>query len=267
MDQWFRKDQQDHIVDGQFRVLLASDEPGELEGRNHGLIQRYQQIISAAKHQGQESARQQKQFLIQQAQAQSPQQAHFQQSAFQPNSPYERQQNRIARVSHARRTSIQTALPSNASSQRSIPSPMIAAPYHAMNSPPIPQNVYNSPVTGQIGHVPSARVLQSSSPGAIPSSPIVQWMQSPQTYAQGGLNQQQYSFSNQHVPVQNMQSVQYINLYTQNMVSMQQAAAQQQWPRERYPSTHQQMQAPRFASSPRVVHGHNTNYGHMYRNK
>lgn len=265
MDHWFRRDQQDHIVDGQFRVLLNSDEPGELQRRNLGLIQRYQKIISAAK-QGQESARQQQQFLaqqqnfqIQQAQAQSPQQAHFQQSAFQPNSPYERQQNQIARVSHARRASIQTALPSNAPSQRPIPSPTIAAPYPAMNSPPIPQNVYNSPVMGPTGHVPSAMVLQSSSPGAIPSSPMVQSMQSPQTYAQGGLNQHQYSFSNQHVPGQNMQSVQYINPYTQNMVSMQQAAAQQHWPRERYPPTHQQIQSPRFASSPRIVHGHNTN--------
>lgn len=266
MDQWFRKDQQDHIVDGQFRALLASDEPAELERRNQDLIQRYQKIISAAKQQGQESARQQQQFLaqqqnfqIQQAQAQSPQQAHFQQSAFQPNSPYERQQNQIARVSHARRASIQTALPLNAPPQRPIPSPTMAAPYHAVNSLPIPQNVYNSPVTGQMGHVPSALVLQSSSPGATLSSPIVQPMHSPQTYAQGGLNQQPYSYSNQHVPAQNMQNVQYINPYTQNMVSMQQAAAQQHWSREGYPSTQQQMQAPRFASSPRIVHGHNTN--------
>ncbi|KAG8169184.1 hypothetical protein KVR01_001933 [Diaporthe batatas] len=266
MDHCFRKDQQDHIVDGQFRVLLASDEPGELERRNHDLIQRYQKIISAVEQQGQEIARQQQQFLarqqnlqIQQAQTQSPQQTQFQQSAFQPNSPYERQQNQIARVSYARRTSVQTALPLNTPPQRPIPSPTTDAPHHAINSPPIPQNVYISPVSGHMGHVPSALVLQSSSSGAIPSSPMVQSMHSPQAYAQGGVNQQQYSFGNQHVPAQNMQSVQYINPYTQNMVSMQTAAAQQHWPRERYPTTHPQMHAPRFANPPQIVHGHNTN--------
>ncbi|KAH8747278.1 hypothetical protein F5883DRAFT_622544 [Diaporthe sp. PMI_573] len=266
MDQWFRKDQQDHIVGDIFQVLLTSDEPGELERRNQGLIQRYQHMIAAAKQQGQENARQQQQLLIQQqrsqnqqAQAQPPQRAHFQQSAFQPNSPYERQQIQLARAGQATRPSLQIAHPSISLSQRPVPSPTMAAPYHTMNSPPVPQNVFNSPVTGQVGPVPPALVLQSSSPGAVPSPQMVQSMQSPRAYAQGGFNHQQYSFGNHHVPAQNMQSVQYINPYTQNMVSVHQAAAQQQWPRERYPSTNQQMSALQFAGSPRIVYGHNPN--------
>lgn len=265
MEQWFRKDQQDHIVDGQFRVLLSSDAPGELERRNQGLIQRYQQIISAAKQQAQENARQQQQLLIQQqssqnqqAQAQSPQQAHFQQSAVQPNSPYERQQIHLARANQARRASLQTAHPSNSSSQRPVASPTMAAPYHAMNSPPIPQNMFHPPATGQMAHVPPALVLQSSSPGTVPVSQIVQPMQSPLAYSQGGLNHQQYTFSNHHAPAQNMQSVQYMHPYTQNMVSVHQTAAQQQWPRERYLSTNQPMSPVQFAGSPRIVYGQNT---------
>lgn len=261
MDRWFRKDQRDHIVDGQFRALLESDEPGELDRRNQGLIQQYHQIISAAKQQEQDHTRKQQQhnFRTQQAQAQSPQQAHFQQSVFQPISPYQQQQNQIARGSHARRNSIQTTFPTNASSQRPLPTPTIAATYRVMNSPPITQNVFNSPITGQMGHFPAALVLQSSSSGAIPSSPMAQSRQGPQTYAQGILSQPQYSFSNQHVPAENMQSAQYINPYTQNMVSMQQSAAQQQRPREVYSSTHQRMQTPRFVGSPRIVHGNNPN--------
>jgi hypothetical protein len=135
----------------------------------------------------------------------------------------------------------------------------MAAPYHTMNNVSIPQNVFNSSMTGQMGHAPPAPVLQSSSTGAVPPSQMVQSMRSPRAYAQGGPNQQQYSLSNHQVQAQNMQSVHYINPCTQNMVSVHQAAAQQQWPRERYMSTNQQMSASPLASSPRVISGHNTN--------
>jgi hypothetical protein len=185
----------------------------------------------------------------------SPQQAHFQQSAF----LYERQQNQIVQAAQARRPSLQIAHPSNLPSQRPVASPTMAAPYHTMNNVSIPQNVFNSSMTGQMGHSPPAPVLQSSSTGAMPPSQMVQSMQSPRAYAQGGPKQQQYSLSNHQVQAQNMQSVQYINPCTQNMVSVHQAAAQQQWPTERYMSTNQQMSASLLASSPRVISGHNTN--------
>jgi hypothetical protein len=132
MDLWFRKDQQDHIADGRFRVLLSSDQPGELERRNEDLIKRYQQIMSAS----------------------------------QPNSWIVQQQGQIAR-------SARTLYPSNSSSQRPLASSTIAAPYSTMKTPPIPQNTADPPGTGQMGQIPTALVLQGSSPGAVPSSQMV----------------------------------------------------------------------------------------------
>lgn len=258
MDQLFRMDQQEHILDGQFRVLLSSDEPGELDRRNQALIQRYQHIISSAKQHEQEKVRQQQQLLIQQqqnlqyqqAQAQSPRQA-----SFQPNQLYEWQQNQV-RVNHARRASLQTAPSPNPSSQRPVASPMMAALHQTLNTPPIRQNIFSPPATGpQLGHVPQGLVLQSSSAAAMPTSQMVQPMPSPQTYAQGGLNYQQYSFGNHQAPTRSMQSVQYMNPYTQNMTAVHQTAAQQQWPREGYMSTGQQMSPVQFTGSPQFVYG------------
>lgn len=260
MDQLFRQDQQEHIFDGQFRVLLSSDEPGELERRNHALIQRYQQIIASARQQEQERVQRQQQLVIQQqnlhnqqAQAQSPQQA-----SFQPNQLYEWQQNQVARANQARRASLQTAHSPNPSSQRPAAPPMMAATHYTMNSPPIPQNVFSPPATGrQLRHVPPALVLQSSSAAAMPTSQMMQSMPSPspQAYAQGGFNHQQYSFVNHHAPAQGMQGVQYMNPYTQNMAPVHQAATQQQWPRERYILTGQQMSPLQFAGSPQFAYG------------
>ncbi|KAH8742809.1 hypothetical protein F5883DRAFT_441773 [Diaporthe sp. PMI_573] len=104
MDQLFRKDQQDHIADGQFRVLLSSDNPGELEKRNQGLIRQYQQIISAAMGRGQENVPgliQRQSFRNLQVQRHSPQQADFHQSVFQPNSWLNRQQDQIVRANQS----------------------------------------------------------------------------------------------------------------------------------------------------------------------
>lgn len=261
MDQLFRKDQQEHISNGQFQVLLSSDAPGELERRNQVLVQRYQQIISSAKQHEQENVRRQQQLLIQQqnlrnqqAQAQSPQQA-----AFQPNSLYEWQKNQVAQANHARRASLQTSHPSNPSSQRPIASPMMTPPHHIMNSPPIPQNMFSPPATGrQIGHIPPELVLQSSSAAATPTARLMQSMPSPQAHtqggAQGGFNGQQYGFGNHYCPVQNMQGVQFMNPYTQNMATVHQAAAQQHWPRERYLLAGPQMPAVQFAGAPQYVY-------------
>lgn len=262
MDQLFKKDQQEHISDGQFRVLLSSDEPGELERRNQALIQRYQQLISSAKQHEQEKARRQQQLVVQQqnlqnqqAQAQSPRQASFQANPL-PNTMYEWQQNQVARADQARRASLQTAHPPNPTSQRPGASPTMATTYHTMNSPPTAQNIFSPPATGrQLRHVPPALVLQSSSVAAMPTPQMRQSMPSPQAYAQGGLNHQQYNFANHHGPTQNMPSVQYMSTFTQNMASVHPAAAQQQWPREMYLSTGQQMPALQFAGSPQFAYG------------
>lgn len=262
MEQLFRQDQQEHILDGQFRVLLSSDEPGELERRNQALVQRYQQIIWSARQHEQEKVQRQPQLLIQQqnlqsqqAQAQSPRQVPFQ-----PNQLYEWQQNQVARANHARRASIQTAHPPNPSSQRPVASPMMVATHHAMNSPPIPQNMFSPPATARpLRHVPPALVLQSSSAAAMPTPQMVQSMPSPQAYVQGGLNHQQYNLGNHQAPTQSMQGVQYMNPYTQITSPVHQAAAQQQWPRERYMLSGQQMSPLQFAGSPQFFHGPGSN--------
>lgn len=241
MDQWFRKDQQDHILNGQFQILLSSDEPGELERRNQGLVQRYQNIVSAAKRHEQEKVQQQQQLLYQQQslhnqqmQAQSPQQSHFQQFPFQPIRQCEQQPNHAAMVTQARRASLQTAHPSNSPLQPPAASPLMLATHHTMNSSPMPQGLFSPPVTGrQLGHVPQALVLQSSSAAAMPASPMIQSIPSPQGYAQGVLNQQQYIYGSYLTPAQNTQNLQYSTPCLQHMASAHQAAAQQQWSRER----------------------------------
>ncbi|KAL1864886.1 hypothetical protein Daus18300_007453 [Diaporthe australafricana] len=259
MEQWFRKDQQDHILNGQFRILLSSDEPGELERRNLGLIQRYQNIVSAAKRHEQEKLQQQQQQLLyqqqslhnQQMQSQSPQQSHFQQLAFQPNRQYEQQPNHLAMATQARRASFQTAHPSNSPLQPPAASPLILATHHTMNSSSMPQGLFSPPATGrQLGHVPQALVLQSSSTTPTPASPMVQSMPSPQGYAQGMLNQQQYIYGSYLAPAQNAQSPQYSTPYLQHMASAHQAAAQQQWSRERSMFPSQRTSALQPASSP-----------------
>ncbi|KAI3396899.1 hypothetical protein diail_11512, partial [Diaporthe ilicicola] len=256
MDNWFRKDQQDHILDGQFRVLLSSDSLGELEQRNRGLIQRYQNIASAAKRHDQAKLQQQQQLLYQQQslhnqqmQAQSPQQGHFQQSAFQSNLQYEQQPGHLALPIQARRASLQTAHPS---SQLPATSPMMVATHHTMNSSPIPQSMFSPPVAGrQLGHIPSALVLQSSSAAPMPISPMTQSMPSPQ----GALNQQQYSYGNHLAPAQNTQSLQYSDPYVGHMASVHQAAAQQQWQRERSMFPSQQMSVLQPAGSSQSAYG------------
>lgn len=261
MEQLFRKDQQEHISDGQFRVL-SSDEPGELERRNQALIQRYHQIISSARQHEQEKAQRQPQLLMQQqnlqnqqGQAQSPRQVPFQ-----PNQLYEWQQNSVAPANHARRASIQTAHPLNSSSQRPVASPMMTATHHTMNSPPMPQNVFSPPATARpLRHVPPALILQSSSAATMPSPQMMQSMPSPQAYMQGGFNQQQYSFGNHHAPTQSLQGVQYMNPYTQNTAPVHQPAAQQQWPTERYIMPGQQMSPLQFTGSPQYFYGPGSN--------
>ncbi|KAK2615268.1 hypothetical protein N8I77_002034 [Diaporthe amygdali] len=266
MDRWFHQDQQEHILDGQFRVLLSSHDPGELERRNSCLIQRYQHIITAAKKHEQDKLQRQQQLVAQQQglhsqqmQAQSPQQVHFQQSRFQSNPQYEQRQNQLILANQARRASLQTAHPSNSPSQPPALSPMMVPTHHTMNSPPMPQNMFNSPATGRLGHVPSALVLQSSSAAAMPASPMAQSMAqsmaSPQGYSQGGLNQQQYNYGSHLVPTQNMQSLQYANPYLHHMASVHQAAAQQQWPRERSLLPGQQASTIQFTGSPQFGHG------------
>ncbi|KUI72609.1 Zinc finger MIZ domain-containing protein 1 [Cytospora mali] len=245
----FRRDQEEHFIDGQFRTFASPHDPGGLEKRNERLIHCYREIFAKAwtEHELREEQRrqqqphdqqhprqqqhlqqqQQRQMMIQQQRVQqnqaqqmqthSPQQALAQQqlppqAATHVDHQYDQyDQSRASAAIHARRLSRQNSRSMN-SPRMSTMSPQTAAAHYTMASPPILRSALSPPVLPgrQPGEIPQNLVLHSS-PTMNPASslPMMQSMSSPQAYIQGLPSPQQYNFANCQSTIHNMQNSLY----------------------------------------------------------
>ncbi|KUI63295.1 Zinc finger MIZ domain-containing protein 1 [Cytospora mali] len=177
----FRRDQEEHFIDGQYRTFASPNDPGGLEKRNERLIQSYREIFAKAwtehelreeqrrqqqphdqqhprQHQHLQQQQQQRQMMIQQQHVQqnqaqqmqthSPHQALAQQQLPPQEATHvdhQFEQGRASAAIHARRVSRQNSRSMN-SPRMSTMSPQTAAAHYTMGSPPILRSAFSPPV-------------------------------------------------------------------------------------------------------------------------